>query len=252
MILPKFVAGVLSQAWTSETRPGPLPPEDQETGPTPLMVVVALAVAAKSPPPPAPVVEEAPPAEPKGTVVDLLEKIDPKVIQRREWLLREGVLMSPRGAHSLLPVAWLPPVEYDLTCSFKRLYPSGSLSLLFDIAGRQCALVVAGDSDLRIGFETIGGKAMGENGSQHIIAEPLAPDKRLTLTVQVRRSGLSVRLGEQDICQVPGSTINLALDEQWKLPERHVLGLGTRTTQVAIYRLKLTELSGNGAPVAGR
>jgi eukaryotic-like serine/threonine-protein kinase len=206
----------------------------------------------QSAPPPPPVAEDAAPPEPKGTVVDLLQKLDPKIMQRQEWLLRDGVMMSPRGSQHLLAVPWLPPVEYDLACSFKRLYPSGSLSLLFDVAGRQCALVIAGDSDLRLGFEMVGGKPMSENGSMHTIAEPLAPDKRITVTVQVRRSGISARLGDQEVCHLPGSTINLALDEQWKLPEGHVLGIGTRTTQVAIFRLKLTELSGSGSPVASK
>jgi len=200
--------------------------------------------------PPPPVIEEPLPAEPKGTVVDLFQKLDPQVLQNQQWLMREGVLMSPRGAQHVLPVPWLPPAEYDLTCSFKRIYPSGSLALLFDVAGRQCALVIAGDADLRIGFELVGGKAMSENGAMHTISEPLAPEKRLTVTVQVRRSGISARLGDEEICHLPGSTINLALDDEWKLPPGQVLGIGTRTTQVAIFRLKLTELSGSGSPVS--
>jgi serine/threonine protein kinase len=199
-------------------------------------------------PPPPPVVEEQAPPKPLGTVVDLLTKIDTQQAQRGEWLLREGVLTSPRGAQHLLPIGWLPPVEYDLTCSFKRIYPSGSLSLVFDIGGRQCALVVTGDTDTRIGFELVGGRPLGENPSLHTIPEPLGPDKRLTLTIQVRRSGLSVVMGEQEICRI-GSSLPLALDESWKLPGGHVLGIGTRTTQVAIFRLRLTEISGAGAPV---
>jgi len=201
------------------------------------------------PPPPAVVVEQAPP-KPVGTVVDLLTKIDSTLMQRQEWMLREDVLMSPRGAQHLLPIAWLPPAEYDLTCSFKRLYPSGSLSLVFDVGGRQCALVVSGDADTRIGFELVGGKPLNENSSLHVIPEPLATDKRLTITVQVRRSGISARIGENDICSIPGAGSTLALDESWKLPKNHVLALGTRTTQVAVFRLKLTEISGAGAPVS--
>ena len=203
---------------------------------------------AASPPPP-PVIAEVTSPKPVGAVVDLLSKIDSKLMQQHEWVLREEVLMSPRGAQHLLPIAWLPPAEYDLTCSFKRIYPSGSLSLVFDIGGRQCALVVSGDTDTRIGFELVGGKSLNQNGSLHVIPEPLATDKRMTITVQVRRSGLSARIGEQEICSVPGAGSALALDERWKLPKDHVMGIGTRTTQVAIFRLLLTEISGAGAPV---
>jgi serine/threonine protein kinase len=202
-----------------------------------------------APPPPPPVMVEPAAPKPVGAVIDLLGKLDAQFLQRHEWMLRDEVLTSPRGAQHLLPIGWLPPIEYDLTCSFKRLYPSGSLSLVFDIGGRQCALVVTGDVDTRIGFELVGGRPLAENPSLHTIPEPLGPDKRLTLTVQVRRSGLSVRIGENEICALPGGTL-LALDENWKLPPGHVLAIGTRTTQVAIFRLKLTEISGAGAPVA--
>lgn len=216
------------------------------------LAVMLLTREPPAPPMPAPVADEAPAPEPTGTVIDLLSKLNANELQTKDWMLRDGVLMSPRGAQHLLPLPWLPPVEYDLTCSFKRLYPSGSLSLLVDIAGRQCALVISGDTDLRIGFETIGGRPMGENGTLHVVPEPLAPDKRMTVTVQVRRNGLSARIGEQDICQVTSGLATLGLDEIWSLPKGHVLGLGTRTTQIAIFRLKLTELSGSGSPVAAK
>jgi serine/threonine protein kinase len=213
-------------------------------------LTVMMLTKSEPPPPPAPTeTAEAAPPKPVGTVVDLLGKLDAKLMQQKDWLLREDVLMSPRGAQHLLPIAWLPPAEYDLTCSFKRLYPSGSMSLVFDIGGRQCALVVSGDTDTRIGFELVGGKPLNENSSLHIIPEPLATDKRLTVTVQVRRSGLSARIGDNEICSLPGAGSNLALDESWKLPKNHVLGIGTRTTQVAVFRLRLTEISGAGAPV---
>ena len=219
-------------------------------------IVVGLGILAvmflnkgEAPPPPPPVVAEVTAPKPVGAVVDLLSKIDSTLMQRHDWVLREDVLMSPRGAQHLLPIAWLPPAEYDLTCSFKRIYPSGSLSLVFDIGGRQCALVVSGDTDTRIGFELVGGKPLNENGSLHVIPEPLATDKRLTITVQVRRSGLSARIGENEICSLPGAGSTLGLDESWKLPKDHVMGIGTRTTQVAVFRLRLTEISGAGTPV---
>ena len=215
-----------------------------------LTAMLLLQGAPASPPPPAPVVADAAaPPKPVGTVVDLLGRLDQEKLQRQEWMLRDEVLMSPRGAQHLLPIAWLPPVEYDLTCTFKRLYPSGSLSLVFDIGGRQCALVVSGDVDTRIGFEMVGGKPLNDNSSLHVIPEPLTPDKRLTVTVQVRRNGLSARLGDNEICSLPGSGSTLGLDESWKLPKDHVMGIGTRTTQVAIFRLRLTEISGAGTPL---
>lgn len=213
-------------------------------------LVTMFLMKGEPPPPPSLVAEEQAPPKPVGTVVDLLTKIDTKLMQRQEWVLREDVLMSPRGAQHLLPIAWLPPAEYDLTCSFKRLYPSGSLSLVFDIGGRQCALVISGDADTRIGFELVGGKPLNENSSLHILPDPLPTDKRMTVTVQVRRTGLSARIGEDEICALPGAGSNLGLDESWKLPKDHVMGIGTRTTQVAVFRLKLTEISGAGAPVA--
>ncbi len=214
------------------------------------VLTVMLLTKKDPPPPPPPVVEEPTAPKPVGAVIDLLAKLDAKFMQQHEWLLREDVLMSPRGAQHLLPIAWLPPAEYDLTCSFKRIYPSGSLSLVFDIGGRQCALVVSGDADTRIGFELVEGKPLNENRSLHVIPEPLGTDKRLTITVQVRRSGVSARIGENEICSLPGVGSTLSLDESWKLPQGHVMGIGTRTTQVAVFRLKLTELSGAGAPVA--
>jgi serine/threonine protein kinase len=176
-----------------------------------------------------------------AVAVDLISKLDAKKIQQEEWILRDGVLMSPRGAVHLLPIGWTPPAEYDLTCSFKRLYPSGSLSLIFDFNGRQCALVIGGDHDTRIGFELIGGKSFNDNESLHIIPEPLAQDKRMAVTIKVRRNGLSAHVGEKEICSLPGAGSNVKLDDAWKLPPNHVMGIGTRTTQVAVFRLNLTE-----------
>ena len=141
----------------------------------------------------------------------------------------------------LLPIGWTPPAEYDLTCSFKRLYPSGSLSLIFDFNGCQCALVISGDEDTRIGFELVGGKLLNDNESLHIIPEPLAQDKRMAVTIKVRRNALSAFVGEKKICSLPGAGSNLKLDESWKLPPNHVMGIGTRTTQIAVFKLNLTE-----------
>ena len=181
---------------------------------------------------------------PAVVMVDLISKLDAKKIQHEEWILRDGVLMSPRGAVHLLPLGGIPPAEYDLTCSFKRLYPSGSLSLIFDFNGRQCALVIGGDDDTRIGFELVSGKAFNNNESLHIIPEPLAQDKRMAVTIKVRRNSLSAYAGEKELCSLSGAGSNLKLDEVWKLPPNHVMGIGTRTTQVAIFKLHLTEFSG--------
>ena len=153
---------------------------------------------------------------PATIVVDLISKLDAKILQQKEWILRDGALMSPRGAVHLLPIGWTPPAEYDLTCSFKRLYPSGSLSLIFDFNGRQCALVISGDEDTRIGFELVGGKLLNDNESLHIIPEPLAQDKRMAVTIKVRRNALSAFVGEKKICSLPGAGSNLKLDESWK------------------------------------
>lgn len=189
------------------------------------------------------------PAPVATALVDLISKLDAHTLQQKEWLLRDGVLMSPRGAQHLLPMSWVPPAEYDLTCSFKRLYPSGSLSLIFDFNGRQCALVIGGEQDTRIGFELVGGKALNDNSSLHIIPEPLAQDKRMAVTIKVRRNGLSAYIGEKEICTLPGAGSNVKLDEAWKLPPNHVMGIGTRTTQVAVFKLNLTEfLSASPAP----
>ena len=211
--------------------------------------IFALVLWNRPPKAPLPVVEPQSIPTPAAVAVDLISKLDAKKIQQEEWILRDGILMSPRGAVHLLPIDGTPPAEYDLTCSFKRLYPSGSLSLIFDFNGRQCALVIGGDRDTRIGFELIGGKAFNDNASLHIIPEPLAQDKRMAVTIKVRRNGLSAYVGDKEICSLPGAGSNVKLDEMWKLPPNHVMGIGTRTTQVAVFRLSLTEfLSASPAP----
>ena len=153
----------------------------------------ALVLWNRPPAAPLPIVQQPFIPAPAAVAIDLISKLDAKKIQQEEWILRDGVLMSPRGAVHLLPIGWTPPAEYDLTCSFKRLYPSGSLSLIFDFNGRQCALVIGGDQDTRIGFELIGGKSFNDNESLHIIPEPLAQDKRMAVTIKVRRNGLSAQ-----------------------------------------------------------
>ena len=63
----------------------------------------------------------------------------------------------------------------------------------------------------------------------------------MAVTIKVRRNRLSAYVGDKEICSLPGAGSNVKLDEAWKLPPNHVLGIGTRTTQVAVFRLNLTE-----------
>jgi serine/threonine protein kinase len=216
-----------------------------------ILAFVVLRPGVPTPPPVAVAEAEPAPAPATITVVDLLPKLDQTLLQREDWLQRDGGLLSPRGAQRLLPLPWLPPAEYDLVCSFKRLYPSGSLSLLFDIGGRQASLVLSGDSDLRMGFELVDGEPVEENGTQRILAEPLTPARRVTVTLRVRRDGLTALLGSKEICHLATTGSNLKLEPGWALPKGHLLGVGTRTTQVAIYKLAISEISGSGSAVAG-
>ena len=187
--------------------------------------------------------------EPVGTTLDLMSLLNLDELRDADWLSRDGVLMSPRGAQRLLLAPYLPPTEYDLTCSFKRLYPSGSISLLFDFSGRNVSFIISGDENMRTGFELVDKGDMTINGTELINPEPLAPDKRITVTIQVRRSGMTALVNTKEVAHLSTSGQGLTIDPKWEMPTGHVLGIGMTTTQIALFRWKLIEVSGSGSPI---
>jgi hypothetical protein len=109
--------------------------------------------------------------------------------------------------------------------------------------------VVTGDEDMRAGFEFVDKGDMTINGTEFINPEPLATDKRITVTIEVRRAGMTAFISGKEVSHLSTSGQGLTIDPSWEFPPGHVLGIGTKTTQIAIFRWQLLEVSGLGYPI---
>jgi hypothetical protein len=156
--------------------------------------------------------------------------------------------VSTRGARRLLPLAQAAPREYDLNCTFKRLNPTGSLVLVLSIGDHPVCWMVGGDGAPRAGLEEVGGKGMDANGTAQPLAKGLDPEKRHSTVVQVRRDGITCRVDGQEVLVHRTTGAGLSVDARWELPDKATLGVGSAGTQVAIYRLELTEFATVAAP----
>ena len=175
--------------------------------------------------------------------IDLLGTIDGRKLNADEWAKRDGVLVSTRGARRLLPLSQPAPREYDLNCTFKRLNPTGSLVLVLNVGGHPVCWLVGGEGVPRAGLDEVSGKGIDTNGTAHPLPLGLDPDKRHSTVVQVRKDGLTCRVDGRELLIHPTTGAELSVDAKWELPENATLGIGSAGTQVAIYRLELTEIA---------
>lgn len=174
--------------------------------------------------------------------IDLLGTIDGRKLNADDWMKRDGVLVSARGARHLLPLSQPAPREYDLTCVFKRLNPTGSLVLVLTVGGHPVCWMVGGDGAPRAGLDEVRGKGIDTNGTARPLPKGLDPDKRHSTVVQVRRDGITCRVAGQEVLTFPTTGVDLSVDAKWELPEQSTLGIGSAGTQIAVYRLDLTEI----------
>jgi hypothetical protein len=205
--------------------------------------VAAAAAAHAGPPPP-------PPAAPVArTSFDLLERIDAHALDAEQWSKRDRVLLSERGAWRYLGVPGALPREYDLSCTFKRLFTGGTLGLVFSV-GNQTLSCQIGGSDSRVGFDAVDGKPWESNGTAVDFPERIVPEKRYTVVVRVRDDAVSVLHEGATLCRLPRAGRTLGVESRWALPAGAGVGVGAVLGQIAVYGLTLTEYARPVAPPA--
>ncbi len=199
--------------------------------------------------PSTPAVAATPEADAPATVakavrtIDLLGTIDGRKLNADDWAKRDGVLVSTRGARRLLPLSQPAFPEYDLNCTFKRLNPTGSLVLVLNVGGHPVCWMVGGEGEPRAGLDEVHGKGIDTNGTAHPLPLGLDPDKRHSTVVQVRKDSLTCRVDGRALLVHPTTGADLSIDAKWELADKATLGIGSAGTQVAIYRLELTEIA---------
>jgi hypothetical protein len=203
----------------------------------------SAAAAAAHPGPPPPVAPVALPS------VDLLERIEAHALDAEQWSKRDRVLLSERGAWRYLGIPGALPREYDLSCTFKRLFPGGTLGLVFGV-GNQTVSCQIGGSDSRVGFDTVDGKPWEVNGTAVDFTERIVPEKRYTVVVRVRDDALSVLVEGRTLTRLARAGRTLGVAGRWALPAGDGVGVGAVLGQVAVYGLTLTEYARPVAPPA--
>ncbi len=181
--------------------------------------------------------------------IDLLERINAHALDAEQWSKRDRVLLSERGAWRYLGVPGALPRAYDLSCTFKRLFPGGTLGLVFSV-GNQTLSCQIGGSDSRIGFDAVDGKPWASNGTAVDFPERIVPEKRYTVVVRVRDDAVSVLVEGRTLTRLTRAGRMLGVESRWALPAGDGVGVGAVLGQVAIYGLAITEFAQPAAPAA--
>ena len=186
-----------------------------------------------------------------GPAVDLLERVEARSINPDQWSKRDHVLLSERGAWRFLAIPVQLPAEYDVSCTFKRLYPGGTVGLVFAIAGTALSCQMGG-TDGRIGFDRVDGRAWDGTGSVVGFPDGMLSDKRYTVLIQVRHDALAIIIGGKAVNRLALTGHALSLEAPWSAFADSGLGVGVSQSQVAIYSLTMTPYAPKAEPTSAK
>jgi serine/threonine protein kinase len=166
------------------------------------------------------------------------------------WKFQEnGLLVSDNTLNKdLISFPVILPLEYDLTCTFKRvdvpaeLKKMSTLAILFPIKDSRCTFIVRGESYTRVGVETIDDKSANENGSN--LKTHLPFDHKFTVTLQVRATTLTVYLDKKRIFMSPIEGHKFELLPFWSSKSKYAFGIGSSKCIGEISQLLIKGISG--------
>jgi len=186
---------------------------------------------------------------PSTGAIDLIRLIDPKRDHvLGEWSLEGKVLSGGGGGieFARIQVPYIPPTEYTLTLVVER--KSGQDAFFFGLASGNSQWFVSFDSFLStisgIGF--INGQNVNTNETSIKSGQVLSVGKPVTVVCSVRKEEILVSIEGRRFTSYKGGFDHLSNPDYFKVPNTKSLFVGANWSRVAVSKMILTPISGQG------
>lgn len=185
---------------------------------------------------------------PPADGIDLLPLIDlSRDAVHGEWQFSsDGLSSPPKVASARVQIPYVPPEEYDLTLVVERKEGDYSLEVGLASGPRQfhVGLDGWGAGDLT-GLYLVDGKA-NQNFETTYQGKLLQKDSQATLVCSVRKTGVAMVVDGKKILDWKGDLKRLTAAQNWEVPSKISLFIGSWTTRFLIHRMLLVPVSGTG------
>ena len=158
---------------------------------------------------------------------------------------RGGKLATPGVLYSRLVIRCRPPDEYDLTIQAERKVGKSGLFIGILAGGRQTMILLDARDGTVSGLNLLDGRSAGINEAK-ARGGIFPQDQQVTITCEVRKSGILVRSGDSKIIDWQGDLKRLSLAAEWPVEDTSALFLGSTNTSYIIHSAILTPISGPG------
>jgi len=193
--------------------------------------------------------------EPKNDdkrTVDLLKLIDPKrdaVVGR--WSFNDKALVvSPPDGYARLQIPYIPPAEYTLTVITERKEGGDVFAIGLISSGRQFAAEIDGypQDGFRSGLSLLDGKPIPNNETTRKgqVIKNRNPTK---IVYSVRKTGVTVTVDGKPLLSYKGDAKRLYRQNDWAVPDKRALFIGSVGNTWHITKLELTPIKGEGKEV---
>lgn len=205
--------------------------------------LVALAVVFVDPP------EQPEPSAPlPGTPeIDLLALVDPtRDAVKGAWTIENGRLVSDDGNASRLEIPYVLPEEYTFTIEFVRRSGNDAVNQILSHAGKVFVWQMGGWDNTVFGLSEIAGRRADENPTAVRKERCLENGRIYTSTVEVRRDRVTVWFNNRKLVEWKTDYRDLGMNDDWRLRQDTLPGLGTRGSPTEFRKIRLFEFSGKG------
>lgn len=179
--------------------------------------------------------------------VDLLQGLDfKKDAVLGKWAFEEKVLVAPTVRFGRLQIPYQPPEEYDVRLVAERKAGTDSIVLGLVGKGRQFAVVIdAFAKDPFSGVDRVDGKAFPDNETKHA-GRVVENGKKVEIRASVRKDRLTITLDGKPLVDWKADWSRVSLFEDWEVPDKGALFLGSWTAPWHVHALELTPVTGEG------
>jgi serine/threonine protein kinase len=206
-----------------------------------IMIIATVAVLSlKKPDPPAPVAEPSP-------TIDLLALVDPtRDAVKGVWKVEKGRLVSDEDNATRLELPYIPPDEYDFKVVFSRKTGNDAINQIIPHAGTVFVWQMGGWENTIFGISEIGGRRANENPATVQRERCLETGREYTSIVEVRKNRVTATVNGQKLADWKTDYKDLGMNDDWRLRQDQLPGLGTWGSATEFRTIELREVSGKG------
>lgn len=160
--------------------------------------------------------------------------------------MKDGRLLSDQENGSKLEIPYVPPEEYTFTIEFVRRSGNDAVNQILPHAGKVFVWQMGGWNNSVLGISEIDGKRADGNPST-VKRERCLENGRLYIsTVEVRKDRVTAWLNNEKVADWKTDYRDLGMDDDWRLRQDSLPGLGTWGSVVEFRRVGLFEVTGRG------